>query len=135
MNIKRGQKKCASCNTINGVRSFECKHCGEQFKMKKFKRGVRKTLIKDHTILKKGDSIRVIGGSGPYYEGEDGERTYLVERGKYRVDKVDANGICAWGESGFEYLYMGKTCKSNVLDTITKAPCKILLLRTPSHSN
>lgn len=132
---KRGQKKCPSCDTINGVRSFECKHCGAQFKMKKFKRGLTKTLIKDHTILKKGDTIRVIGGSGPYHEDANGERTYFVERGKYRVDKVDEDGIWAFSECGFDYLYMGKICKSKLLDTITKAPCKIFLIRKPSYAN
>lgn len=132
---KRGQKKCSSCNTINGVRSFECKHCGAQFKMKKFKRGLTKTLIKDHTILKKGDAIRVIGGSGPYYEGADGVRIYFVERGKYCVDRVDENGIFAFSESGFDYLYMGKICKSKILDSIIKAPCKVLLLRKASYAN
>jgi len=135
MNNKRGQKKCKSCNTINGVRSFVCKQCGAEFHMKKFKRGHRKILIKDHTILQSGDTIRVIGGSGPYYVGADGERTYLVDRGKYRVVKIDDGGIWAIGDSGYEYLYMGEICKSSILDSITKAPCKVLLIRKPSHAN
>lgn len=135
MNIKRGQKKCAECNTINGVRAFECKQCNTPFRMKKFKRGHRKTLIIDHTILRAGDSIRVVGGSGPYYEGTNGERIYLVDRGKYSVIKTDTNGIWAYGESGFEYLYMGITCKSDILDTIIRAPCKVLLVQKPSHVN
>lgn len=135
MKTKRGQKTCSSCNTINGVRSFECKQCGAQFKMKKLKRGLKRILIKDHTILQKGDTIRVIGGSGPYYEDATGERTYFVERGKYSVDKVDANGIFAFSEGGFDYLYMGEICRSKILESIIKAPCKVLLLRKASYAN
>lgn len=131
----RGKKLCQNCNKINGVRSFECKYCGTEFHMKKFKRGHRKILIKDHTILKSGDTIRVIGGSGPYHERANGDRTYFVDRGKRRVVSTDSGGIWAYGESGYEYLYMGETCKSSILDTIIKAPCKILLIRKPSHAN
>lgn len=135
MNKKRGQKQCGECGVINGVRSFECKSCGTQFKMKKFKKGLRKTLIKDHTILQRGDSIRVIGGSGPYHQTVDGVRTYFVDRGKYSVVRTDDNGIWAYGENGLEYLYMGETCVSKILSSIIKAPCKVLLLRKPSHAN
>ncbi len=135
METKRGQKKCANCGAINGARSFVCKHCDTEFRMKKFKKGLRKILIKDHTILQSGDMIRVIGGSGPYHEGANGDRTYFVDRGKRRVVSTDSGGIWAYGESGYEYLYMGETCKSSILDSIIKAPCKILLIRKPSHAN
>ena len=127
--IKRGQKLCQSCNTINGVRSFECKNCGAEFKMKKFRRGKRKVLVTNHLDLIKGNLIRVVGGSGPYYEDNNGERHYLIDRGKYTVDHVDNNGIHAYGSTGYNYLYMGEIRKSNILDSIIKSPCKILLLK------
>lgn len=129
LKVKRGQKLCESCNTINGVRSFECKSCGTEFKMKKFKRGRRKVLVTNHLDLVKGNLIRVVGGSGPYHEDANGERTYLIDRGKYIVDHVDKNGIHAYGDTGYGYLYMGEICKSKLLDSIIKAPCKILLLK------
>ena len=56
MKTKRGQKLCASCNTINGVRSFECKNCGEQFKMKKGRKGARKKKGQD---FKTGDMTKM----------------------------------------------------------------------------
>jgi len=135
MKNKRGQKSCTECGTVNGARSFECKQCGAQFKMKKFKKGSKRKLIKDHTILQRGDTIYVVSGSGPYYQDGTGERVYLVDRGKYSVVHTDNDGISAYGASGYEYIYMGKTCKSKLLDNITKAPCKVLLLKTMSHSN
>lgn len=131
--IKRGQKSCAKCNAINGVRSFECKNCGAQFKMKKFKKK-SKRLILNHKELNKGDMIRVVGGSGPYYIDDNGDRHYFVDRGKYTVIKTDDNGIYTYSDSGFNYLYMGETCKSNLLDSIIKSACKVLLIRSQAVS-
>lgn len=132
---KRGQKLCKQCGTISGARAFECKKCGTQFAMKKFKKTKRKVLVSDYKTLQRGDTIRVISGSGPFYQDGDGERIYLTDRGKYTVMSTDDNGICAYGENGYEYIYMGITCKSNILDNITKAPCKILLVKTMSQPN
>ena len=126
---KRGQKICIHCNTVNGVRSYECKNCGQEFKMKKPPRGIRKKRIEDFKTLNKGDWIKVVGGSGPYHIDRDGEKTYLVERGKYKVDKVDDIGIHAYGNTGYNYLYMGERCASPMLDSIIRSPCKILLLK------
>ena len=126
---KRGQKVCSHCNTVNGVRSFECKNCGQAFKMRKGPKGIRKKRIEDHRDLKKGDYIKVVGGSGPYYTDEYGERQYLVERGKYTVSHTDDGGIHAYGNTGYNYLYMGKSCPSPMMDSITRSPCKIVLLQ------
>ena len=126
---KRGQKICSHCDTPNGVRSYECKNCGQEFKMKKPPRGIRKKRIEDFKTLNKGDWIKVVGGSGPYHIDRDGEKTYLVERGKYKVDKVDDIGIHAYGNTGYNYLYMGERCASPMLDSIIRSPCKILLLK------
>lgn len=129
---KRGQKLCVHCNTINGVRSYECKNCGQAFKMRKGPKGIRKKRIEDHRDLVKGQVIKVVGGSGPYYTDEYGEKSYMVERGKYIVSHTDNDGIHAYGKTGYNYLYMGKRCASPMLDSITRSPCKILLLKNTS---
>jgi hypothetical protein len=97
--------------------------------MKKMPKGIRKKRIDDFKSLSKGDWIKVVGGSGPYHTDRDGERTYLVERGKYRVEDTDNLGIHAYGKTGYNYLYMGERCASPMLDSITRSPCKILLLK------
>ena len=85
---KRGQKLCEQCGTPNGVRAYECKNCDYPFKMKKYRKGSKKKRVDDFTKLQKGDEIRVVGGSGPYYTNEDGEKLYLTDRGKYIVNKT-----------------------------------------------
>jgi len=127
--MSRGKKLCQHCNTVNGVRSFDCKNCGQAFKMKKGPKGIRKKRIEDFKSLAKGDWIKVVGGSGPYHVDREGEKTYLVERGKYKVDCTDNQGIHAYGDSGYNYLYMGERCASPMLDSIVRSPCKILLLK------
>lgn len=126
---KRGQKICIHCNTANGVRSYECKNCGQEFKMKKPPRGIRKKQIEDFKSLNKGDKIKVVGGSGTYFLDDNGERSYMVERGIYTVSHTDEQGIHAYGKTGYNYLYMGKRCTSPMLDSIIRSPCKILLLK------
>ena len=132
---KRGQKICSECGCVNGVRAYECKQCEYPFKMKKGRRTPKKKQVEDHTTLSKGDVIRVVGGSGSYHTDYNGEKTYLVDRGKYVVQRTDSQGIYAYSNTGFNYLYMGKSCPSPLLDTITKAPCKIILLKGVSHPN
>jgi hypothetical protein len=124
--IKRGQKTCDSCGAINGVRAFVCKNCDTEFNMKKPRKRPRKTVVEDFKTLERGDTIRVVGNSGPYYTGQDGERIYLVDRGKYTVISTDNTGIQVYGENGYGYLYMGEICPSDLIESITKAPCKIL---------
>ena len=101
----------------------------------KERKGNKKKRVDDFTTLKKGDEIRVVGGSGPYYTRENGEKLYLTDRGKYIVKNVDENGIHTHGKHGYDYLYMGKKCPSEILDSITKAPHKIILIRSESHPN
>lgn len=128
----RGKKLCQNCNKINGVRSFECKYCGTQFKMKKRRKISKRVAVTDHTILNVGDTIKVIGGSGPYYIQSDGERSYFVDRGIYKVMGTDNNGIVALNDSGYCYLYMGETCASKLLDKIINQACRVVLLKNPA---
>ena len=132
---KRGQKICENCGEVNGVRAYECKVCEHPFKMKRGRRTPKKRAVEDHTTLQKGDLIRVVGGSGSFHTDDNGEKTYLVDRGKYTVHNTDLNGIHAYGKTGYNYLYMGESCPSPLLSTITKAPCKIVLLKSVSHVN
>ena len=132
---KRGQKICENCGCVNGVRAYECKECDHPIKMKKRRKGNKRKPVEDHTTLQKGDLIRVVGGSGSFHTDYNGEKTYLVDRGKYIVHHIDQQGIGAYGKTGYNYLYMGKRCPSPMLSTITKAPCKIVLLKSVSHVN
>jgi hypothetical protein len=125
---KRGVKYCSECETENGVRAYECKECDHPFKMKKSRRGIRRKEVLDFKTLKKGDVIRVVGGSGDYYEGRDGERQYFTDRGRYKVEGIDHQGIKAFGDHGYTYLYMGETCPSDLVSGVIKAPHKIQLL-------
>ena len=132
---KRGQKICENCGEVNGVRAYECKVCEYPFKMYRGRRTPIKKPAEDHTTISKGDVIRIVGRRGTYLTEYKGERTYLVDRGKYVVEHTDTQGIHAYGKTGYNYLYMGKSCPSPLLDTITKAPCEIILLKGAAHPN
>ena len=130
--LKRGQKMCKACGTINGVRSFNCKKCLAPFTMKKRRKGLRRNVsfVNDYTQLNKGDVSKVIGGNGPYHTDEEGNKHYLTNRGKYIVDRIVNNGIMAMTQYGsHEFLYMGPEEKSPVLDTLTRAPHKVLIVK------
>lgn len=141
--LKRGQKMCKNCNTINGVRSFNCKNCNHPFIMKKPPKSemvgnkrVSTARTVDYKTLSKGDVIKVLKGSGPYHTNENGDRTYLGNKGKYTVDRVVEDGIMAIGQHGsHEFLYMGETQQSNMLETLTRAPYKFVLLRKKEPVN
>lgn len=123
----RGRKICKNCGCVNGVRAYACKQCDVDFVMKKPQKGVRKKLVQDFRTLQKGDTIKVVGGSGSFYtEKLTGERVYLVDRGLYKVINTDDKGIQVYGCNGYGYLYMGKTCPSKLVDSITMCACKIL---------
>jgi hypothetical protein len=96
--------------------------------MKKPRRGQRKKLVEDYKTLRAGDVIRVVGGSGDYYVGRDGEKQYFTDRGRYKVEGIDNTGIKAYGPHGYTYLYMGKSCPSKLVEGVFKAPHKILLI-------
>lgn len=137
--VGRGQKLCRSCNTINGVRSFNCKNCNHPFAMKKDKKNPHKVnvsikanpnIITDHTKLIPGDRIKVLKASGPYHTDENGNKHYIGNKGKYLVDKILDNGIMAVTQFGsHEFLYMGPEMKSPELETLTRAPYKMVLMK------
>lgn len=124
---KRGKKLCQDCGAEHGVRTYECE-CGYEFPMKKKRKGRRKVLVEDFKTLKEGDEVKLVGGSGPYYVDDAGDRHYLIDRGRYKVVSRDANGLIVVGKHGYGHLYMGKTCEG-LVPSITKQACKLLLLK------
>jgi len=90
---------------------------------------INRNLIVDYTTLSKGDKIKVLKGSGPYYVGESGEKQYLGNNGIFVVDSILNNGIMASSKYGaIEFLYMGQEEKSSVMDNIIRSPYKIALI-------
>tara|TARA_Y100001963_G_C6554488_1_gene341355 strand:- start:221 stop:541 length:321 start_codon:yes stop_codon:yes gene_type:complete len=96
--------------------------------MKKLRKRRKRVPVEDHMTLRRGDVIRVVGGTGDHYIDEDGLKHYFTDRGKYIVHSVDNDGIKVSGSHGYTYIYMGKSCRSKLLDTIYKEAHKILLL-------
>ena len=130
-------KVCTNCNSKNGVRTLVCKKCGTPFKIKssnynpkKARRRRKKRFIKNWKSLSPGDVVRVVGGSGPFYESSDGMRHYLTDRGKYEVESIDKNGIHVLGiaprTSGHQFLYMGPLKKSPLCMTVYRDKHKLL---------
>ena len=68
----------------------------------------------------------------------DGEKMYMTDAGVYIVRYVDARGIVVTGANrnvaGINYIYMGKECKSKILDNLIKAPHKIYKVCAPVKS-
>ena len=125
---RRGIKICDNCNCENGVRAYECKACENPFRMKKLRKGRKSRLVEDWTALSTGQRIRVVGGSGPFYEHE-GERKYLTDRGKYTVRTVTKDGLWVRQDGGAElFLWMRGTQKSPLGTGVTRSPHKLLCL-------
>ena len=131
--MPRGQKKCPSCNSLTGPRTKTCS-CGHKFHFKPaiFKTPRGKSI--DWTTLEKGDIIKCVNGHGPYYlSKESGEKIGFNYRGKYKVLSIEKDGISAWphsnnSESGYCFIYMGKSDFSDELD-LYKEPHKVVLLK------
>jgi len=115
MKLKRGQKLCKQCKSINAARQRVCIVCKKPFQLKN---KPIKNEIKDWKSLQKGDAFRVINGTGPYYilkrdcsEGEQGDRLFMGAKGKYVVKDIADHGIHAWSITSrgnyYEFVYMG----------------------------
>lgn len=138
MKLKRGQKLCKNCNQINGARAHTCKHCNNEFKAgatsKNKKTKVRKPKkfeeISDWQSLNNGDRIKVIGRSGNYYVGDNGEKQYLTDAGVYTVQGKDELGLRVY-DGGYGYIYMGPEVRSNVIPNVYRSPHKIVKVNLP----
>lgn len=81
--------------------------------MKK-KRKKRFESVKDWTKLKKGDTIKVIAGTGPYTI-IDNKKIYIgVSSGNYVVHSISTDGIHIYEGINHNFLYMGEEKKSLV---------------------
>lgn len=127
--MKRGYKNCPECNELNGARKYECDHCGFIFKVRPIDPN---TNFKWYE-LNKGDQIKVLQGSGPYYINDRGERVYISDSGPYIVESIDEFGIKAFGvgknNHGFSYIYMGPDCKSPIVPSVTRSAHKIIKIQ------
>ena len=137
MKLKRGQKLCKNCNTINGVRSYNCKQCNHAFTMNKTPKSIKKVrLVINHKDLQRGDAIKVIGHSGPYYIDDSGAKTYITNKGKYKVSEVHENGILVFNEYGAnEFLYMGPEQPSPQIPNLIRSPHKIVITKSREAEN
>ena len=119
MKLKRGQKQCKSCGYINPARQRVCKDCSTEFTPKNHP---VKGEVFDWKSLEKGQLIKVIQGTGPYYvcskdtdDGEANEKICMGDLGVFKVMSLKSNGICAYGASrknkAFTFLYMGEPYK------------------------
>lgn len=142
MKLKRGQKLCKNCNNTNGARAHVCKHCNHEFisnnkdksnkvKKKKFKKYEEITNWQD---LQKGDKIKVVGRSGNYYLGDNGDRQYLIDAGVYTVQDKDELGLKVY-DGGYGYIYMGPEVKSDTIPNMYRSPHKIVKVNTPIRHN
>ena len=137
MKVKRGQKLCKNCNGINGARSHVCKHCNTEFvssNNKGVKTKKKKTKkfeeISDWKNLQKGDRIKVVGRSGSYYVGDDGDKQYLTDAGIYTVQGVDSLGLHVY-DGGYGYIYMGPEVPSTTIPNMFRSPHKIVKVNLP----
>jgi hypothetical protein len=109
--LKRGQKLCPECNSVNAARSYQCKMCGSDFLPKNT---LLKNEVENWRDLQKGEEVKVIQGSGPFFrldkdceDGSRNERLYMNESGVYTIVELRDNGVMAYGDSGYAFLYMG----------------------------
>jgi len=132
-------KVCSQCQENNGVRTLNCKKCGFTFipKIKnkitnKRKKGIIKTSITNwEEQLSKGDIVKIIQGTGPYYLLEDGERHYLSINGIVRVGDKEHNGFWATHyklkqNRGSFFVYMGHKCRSPISDSLIRQKHKVV---------
>ena len=114
-----GQKTCKSCGTTTGPRAFRCSQCNTSFNIQKGmarrNRGRAGEDVENWRELEKGDFIRAIAGSGPYWPCRDGDEP-MGYHGLFRIRRVQRDGILCVAvckrNSGFCFLYMGDTMKS-----------------------
>jgi hypothetical protein len=136
MKVKRGQKLCKNCNGINGARSHTCKHCNTEFvigatsknkKPAKIKKPKKFEEIEDWKSLTNGDRIKVIGRSGNYYLGENGDKQYMTDAGIYTVKNRDSDGLIVHAsDGGWGYIYMGPEKASDTIPNMYRSPHKIV---------
>lgn len=103
-------KICDKCGLENGVRTKTCS-CGRQFpqKTKREKALKPKTEEIEWQELKPKDEVKIISGTGPYFENKNGDRTYLgCPAGKYEVICLEKDGFFVNDGCGRIFVYMAE---------------------------
>lgn len=118
-------KICPGCKKSVGVRTKQC-DCGYKFLARlKSKNDQKMQECDNWRLLKPGDRIKTIHNSGPIYLCNN-QTEYMGHYGVFVVASIDKEGIHAYGEDGYAYIYMGKERRS-ITGTILK-PHKIKIL-------
>ena len=137
--LQRGQKLCP-CGGINAARQRVCKFCHERFESKNTP---IKNEIKDWQSLEKGAVVKVIQGTGPYFEYQSdskddeakaGDRVCLGNNGVFKVVGLDPEGIKAINtKTGvFTFLYMGPSYYYDKMG-INREPHRIVRHKLPGE--
>lgn len=134
--MSRGKKMCPNCGEGCGPRSLNCKSCGAAFTFNPKKLSLNKVVKEklDWHSLQRGDTIKVIAGTGPFFpytnpESKQIEPIAVGHFGIFQVRSVEKDGIGAFEilpggrQGGFCYIYMGKP-KKGVTGTVMR-PHKI----------
>ncbi len=100
-------KICSLCNQEAGVRTKIC-DCGAVFPVKSKREKALKPKGEeiDWKDLRRGDEVKIIAGTGPYYESENG-RIYMGLAGKYKVISVEKDGFLV-DDGGRAFCYMAE---------------------------
>ena len=131
------KKECPDCGLSVGVRTKNCPDCGWKFRI--IKRGPKPKQI-NWKELKRGDIIKCVQGTGPYYvctrgseESDIGDKIYMGCKGKYEVVRIVGNGLLCKGlgnkSCGLEFLYMGNKELSKSTG-IFKEPHRLIKIKT-----
>ncbi len=140
--MSRGKKICKNCGISCGPRSLACPKCGIKFIFKdkspaqildKIMGNIPSKTLCDYKTLERGDRIKVIQGSGPYFKSkETGENIPMGYTGKFKVLYVDKNYIHATGnkKEGVNarcLIYVGPPQQSQY--GVWKEPHKVVKLK------
>lgn len=142
--MPRGKKTCPECLTLTGPRTKICS-CGHGFHFKPPSLKIPKGKQVDWTTLEKGDVIKCIQGSGPYWLSKDntGDKIMLGEKGRFEVVEVYNRGPRSCGLVGrqihtrgkrsgvTEFIYMGESWYNDDMGNYNE-PHKIVLLKKGS---
>tara|TARA_R110000765_G_scaffold259501_3_gene359691 strand:+ start:1104 stop:1622 length:519 start_codon:yes stop_codon:yes gene_type:complete len=139
------KKECPKCSSKLGVRTKVCPDCSHKFLIRK--RRPKPKQIKNWRDLKKGDIIKCVSGTGPYFISKDkpGERIMMGHKGVFEVITLNYRNPKSCGIIGKpvkknrnkanvqEYIYMGKIYHDDILN-INKEPHKILGVETEAET-
>tara|TARA_R110000824_G_scaffold280251_1_gene468384 strand:+ start:16487 stop:16864 length:378 start_codon:yes stop_codon:yes gene_type:complete len=120
-------KTCNKCDEQCGVRTKICSNCGQRFATQILKKVKQGTSV-DWTLLVRGDKIKVIKGTGPYYQSKGGKKSPMgCPHGVFTVFGLNTEGIIVCDKHGFGYVYMGeeKYCEDTGIQRVSHKIRKI----------